>query len=102
MTKRSLNKIIEQENVSVNERVGNTENYKTDDRVDDHEDHDCWAEHDQFVEADFECDVECNKMGKFNKDDSDESQSTEEACRDDENLFTPLVIKNAMTDMLTT
>ena len=41
-------------------------------------------------------------MGRFNKDDSDDSQSTEEACVDDENLFTPLVIKNAMTDVLTT
>ena len=55
---------------------------KTDDRVDDHEDHDCWAEHDQFVDADFECGVDCNKMGKFNKDDHDDSQSMEEACID--------------------
>ena len=41
-------------------------------------------------------------MGKFNKDDSDDSQSMEESCIDDENLFTPLMIKNAMTDELTT
>jgi hypothetical protein len=41
-------------------------------------------------------------MGKFNKDDSDDSQSTEEACIDDENLFTPLMITNAMTDVLLT
>ena len=51
----------------VDERVHNTENYKTDDRVDDHEDHDCWAEHDQFVEADFECGVDCNEMGSLTK-----------------------------------
>ena len=86
----------------IDERVRNTENYKTDDRVDDPEDHDHWAEHDQFREADFECDVDCNEMGRFNKVDSDDSQSTEEACVDDENLFTPLVIKSAMTDVLTT
>ena len=54
------------------------------------------------VEADFECGVDFNKMGKFNKDDYDDSQSTEEACMDDENLFIPLMIKNAMTDVLTT
>jgi hypothetical protein len=41
-------------------------------------------------------------MGKFNKDDSDDSQLTEEACLDDKNLFTPLMMKNAMTDVLTT
>ena len=40
-------------------------------------------------------------MGKFNKDDSDDSQSMEEACLDDKNLCTPLMIKNAMTDVLT-
>jgi hypothetical protein len=38
----------------VNERICNTENYKTHDKVDDNEDHNRWAEHDQFVEADFE------------------------------------------------
>ena len=38
MTKRSLKKIVEQEIVNVNERVCNTENYETDDRVDDYED----------------------------------------------------------------
>jgi hypothetical protein len=41
-------------------------------------------------------------MGKFNKDDSDDSQSMEEACIDDENLFNPLMIHTAMTDMCTT
>jgi hypothetical protein len=40
-------------------------------------------------------------MGKFNKDDSDDSQSIEEACVDEEIVLTPLVIKNAMTDVLT-
>ena len=49
-----------------------------------------------------QCDVDCNEMGRFNKDDSDDSQSMEEACVDDKNLFTPLVIKNAMTEVLTT
>jgi hypothetical protein len=29
-------------------------------------------------------DVDCNEMGKFNKDDSDDSQSAEEACVDDQ------------------
>ncbi len=86
----------------VDEKVRNTANYKTHDKVDDHEDHDRWAEHDPFVEADFECGVDCNEMGKFNKDDSDDIQSTEEACLDDKNLCTPLMIKNAMTDVLTT
>jgi hypothetical protein len=57
---------------------------------------------DQFVEADFECGVDCNKMGKFNKDESDDIQSMEEACIDDKKLLPPLMIKNAMTDMLTT
>ena len=61
----------------INERACNTEHYKTDDRVDYHKDHDHWAEHGQFVEADIECFVDCNEMGKFNKDDSDDSQSTE-------------------------
>ena len=41
-------------------------------------------------------------MGKFNKDDSDDIQSMEEACLDDENLCIPLMMKNAMTDVLTT
>jgi hypothetical protein len=82
--------------------VRNTENYKTDEGFDDHEDHDSWAEQDQFVEADFECGVDCNEMGKFNKDDSDDSRSMEEACIDEENLFTPLMIKNAMADVFTT
>ena len=59
-------------------------------------------EHDQFVEADFGCGVDCNKMGKFYKDDSDDIQSMEEACLDDKNLCTPLMIKDAMTDVLTT
>ncbi len=59
-------------------------------------------EYDQFVEADFECGVDCNEMGKFNKDDSDDSQSMEEACCDDKNLFTPLMMKNATTDVLMT
>ena len=86
----------------IDERVLNSENYNTPDKVDDHEDHDCWAEHDQLVEADFECGVHCNKMGKFNKDDSDDIQSTEEACLDDENLCTPLMIKNALTEVLMT
>jgi hypothetical protein len=83
----------------IDERVRNTENYKTDDRVDAfaHDDHDNWVEHDQFVEADFECGLDCNKMGKFNKDDSDDSHSTEESCLDDENLFNTLMIKIAMT-----
>ena len=84
------------------ERVCNTKNYKTDDRVDAHDDHDNWVEHDQFVEADFECGLDCNKMGKFNKDDSDDSQSMEEACIDDKNLFNPLMIQTAMTDVLMT
>ena len=86
----------------VDEKVRNTANYKTHDKVDDHEDHDRWAEDDPFVEADFECGVDCNEMGKFNEDDSDDIQSTEEACLDDKNLCTPLMIKNAMTDVLTT
>ena len=86
----------------VDERGRNTENYKTHDRGDDHQGHDRWVEHDQFVEADFECGVDCNEMGKFNKDDSDDIQSTEEACLDDENLCTPLMIKNAKPDVLTT
>ena len=75
--KRSLNRIVEKANSntsSIYERVSNTENYKTDDRVDAHDDHDHWVEHDQFVEADFKCGLGCNKMGKFNKDDSDDSQ----------------------------
>ncbi len=41
-------------------------------------------------------------MGRFNKDDSDDSQSMEETCIDDKKNFTPFLIKNAMTDMLTT
>ena len=38
-------------------------------------------------------------MGKFNKDDSDDSQSLEEACIDDKNLFNSLMIQTAMTDV---
>ena len=41
-------------------------------------------------------------MGNFNRDDSDDSQSMEEACIDDENLFNPLMIQTAMTDVSTT
>ena len=55
-----------------------------------------------MVEADFKCGVDCNEMGKCNKDDSDDIQSTEETCLDDENLCIPLMIKNAMTDVLMT
>jgi hypothetical protein len=88
----------------VDERVRNTENHKADDRVDAeaHDGHDNWVEHNQFAEADFECGLDCNKMGKFNKDDSDDSHSTEEACIDDKNLFNPLMIQTTMTDMYTT
>ncbi len=31
-------------------------------------------------------------MGNLNRDDSDDSQSMEEACIDDENLFNPLIL----------
>ena len=79
-----------------------TETYKTDDRVDAHDDHDSCVEHDPFVEADFECGLDSEEMGKFIRDDSDDSQSTEEACIDDENLFNPLMIQTAMTDASTT
>ena len=58
-------------------------------------------EHDQFVEADFACGLDCNEMGKINKDESDDSQSMEDICVDDENLFNPLMIQTAMTDVLT-
>ena len=59
-------------------------------------------EHDQFVEADFACGLDCNEMGKINKDESDDSQSMEDICVDDENLFNPLMIQGAMTDVSTT
>ena len=89
MTKRSLNKIVEKSKQQrIDERVCNAENYKTDDRVDAHDDHDNWVEHNQFVEADFECGLGCNEMGKFNKDDSDaiHRQSREEACIEDKKI----------------
>ena len=59
-------------------------------------------EHDHFVEADFECGLDCNEMGKFNKDDSDDHQSMEDVCINDKNLFNPLMIQTAMTDASTT
>jgi hypothetical protein len=39
-----------------------------------------WVEGKNFGDADFECELDCKKMGKVNKDDSDDSHSMEKAC----------------------
>ncbi len=99
MTKRSLNKIVEKanDNTSMKEFIilKTTKHMrklmimKT-----------MIAGRITVTEADFECGVDCNEMGKFNKDDSDDIHSIEEVCL--ESLCTPLLIKNAMTDTWTT
>jgi hypothetical protein len=58
------------------------------------------VEHDCFEDSVEFC-VDCNAMGDFIEDDADDSQSTEEDCIDDKNLFNPLVTQNAMADQLT-
>ena len=47
-----------------------------------HEDHDLVEEHDIFGDS-VECGVDCNDMGDFNKDDTDDSQSMAEDYMDD-------------------
>ena len=47
------------------------------------------------------CGVDCNDMGDFNEDDTDDSQSTAEDYMDDKNLFNPLLIQNAKDNQLT-
>ena len=65
MTTRSLHKIVKKNKRQRIDDIVPTETYKTDDRVDAHDDHDSCVEHDQFVEADFECGLDSDKMGNL-------------------------------------
>jgi hypothetical protein len=65
----------------------NLEKDKTDDcDVDHHDDQDPWVEQDLWGDTDFEFRLDFKDMGERNEDDSDDSQSTEEACIED-NFF---------------
>ncbi len=58
-------------------------------------------EHNQFVGSDLIVVLAPMNWALFHKDDSDGSQTSEEACIDDENLFNPLMIQTVITDVST-